>query len=200
MSDPLPSRRPPLRRIIGGLLFFALAVGVVWMGPNKEAVVLYCAHDARFAEEILAAFTEETGIPVKILFDTEATKSLGLIERIKREAKNPQADVFWNNEFLGMLDLREQGLLEAHAGPGWERIPAAFRDPEGHWTGFGARLRVWAVNTNALPAELSAIRERLASPDLSRVALAKPMYGTTLTEFSVLWERQIGRASCRERV
>ncbi len=180
---------PPPRRILGGLLFFALAVGVVWMGPDKHTIVLYCAHDAGIAEELLAEFTAESGYPVRILFATDARHSSVLVERIRREAKNPQADVFWEDGFDGMLELREQNLLEPHRGPGWSRIPPSFRDPGGYWAGFSARLRVWAVNTNALPADPSAIRDRLASADLSRVGLPNPAFGSTLTEFSARRDR-----------
>ena len=85
-------------------------------------------------------------------------------------------------------------MLESHKGVGWQRIPAQFRDPDGRWTGFAARLRVIILRDGA-PVWNDA---RLLDGDLSRFAMAKPLYGTTLTHYTVLW--QIGRASCRERV
>ncbi|MEM7395020.1 MAG: substrate-binding domain-containing protein, partial [Verrucomicrobiota bacterium] len=57
-----------------------------------------------------------------------------------------------------------------------------------YWTGFGARFRVFIVNTNRMPATEAAVAEKLKG-DLSSVALAKPIYGTTLTHYSILWER-----------
>ena len=148
-------------------------------------LVVYCAHDSIYAEKILRDFAKRTGIPVAIRFDTEATKSLGLVELLVAEKDAPRCDVFWNNELLGTMDLAERGLLEPWKGAGWQRIPEKFRDADGRWTGFAARMRVFIFN----PAKISAdqIPARLDG-DLARVAIAKPLYGTTLTHYAVLWQ------------
>jgi iron(III) transport system substrate-binding protein len=135
----------------------------------------------------LRRFEQETGIPVSIKFDTEATKSLGLVQQLIAEKENPRCDVFWNNQVLGTMDLLDEDLLHSYQGPGYERIPAQFKDPEGRWTGFGARLRVYIVNTDNMPATPEAIQQRLEAADLSRMAVAKPLYGTTLSHYSLLW-------------
>lgn len=170
-------------------LLFAAWV-LVWQAEG-DALVVYCAHDAVYAEAIIKQFEADTGIPVAVRYDTEATKSLGLIELLIREAEAPRCDVFWNNELLGMLDLRERGLLEACRSTGWQRMPDSCKDPEGLWTGFGARLRVVIVNTDAVAATPEAIAARLAAPDLERVCQAKPLYGTTLTHYAVM-SRHLG--------
>lgn len=154
---------------------------------GSDPLVVYCAHDSIYSEEILRRFEQKTGIPVVIKFDTEATKSLGLLQQLIAEKRNPRCDVFWNNQVLGTMDLVDEELLHPYKGPGYERIPAAFKDPEGRWTGFGARLRVYIANTDSMAATPEAIDERLQSDDLSRVAIAKPLYGTTLTHYSLLW-------------
>jgi iron(III) transport system substrate-binding protein len=97
--------------------------------------------------------------------------------------------VFWNNELLGTLDLAAKGALEPYKGSGWERIPPAFKDPDGAWTGFAARLRVWLTHKPGLPPDEATVRARLMLPDLAKVAIAKPLYGTTLTHYAVLWAR-----------
>ena len=61
-------------------------------------VVLYCAQDREFAEELLADFTRETGVAVVPKFDTEAQKSVSLAAELEREAGRPRCDVHWNNE------------------------------------------------------------------------------------------------------
>ncbi|MEM7384844.1 MAG: substrate-binding domain-containing protein [Verrucomicrobiota bacterium] len=167
------------------------ALGFLFFGQSGEdgALVVYCAHDSLYADEVLKAFEKETGIRVTTRFDTEATKSLGLIELIRRERENPRCDVFWNNELLGMLSLQKEGLLEPYQGLGHARIPDAFKDPNGYWTGFAARLRVWVGHRDRFP-ELteSSIQTYLQQPDLSQVAMAKPLYGTTLTHYVLLWK------------
>ncbi len=163
------------------------AVYFVFFGGPGECLVVYCAHDRVYSESILREFEERTGIRVSAKFDTEATKSLGLVRRIEEEKDAPRCDVFWNNELLGTMDLAEKGLLEPYKGPGWRRIPEAFRDPGGRWTGFAARLRVWIVNTDRMDATEEAVRLATAG-DLSRVAMANPLFGTTLTHYCVLWD------------
>jgi iron(III) transport system substrate-binding protein len=155
---------------------------------GQNPLIVYCAHDSVYAESVLREFEKKTGIPVAIRYDTEATKSLGLVELLIREKDAPRCDVFWNNELLGIMDLKEKGVLQPYKGEGYNRIPAAFKDPDGHWTGFAARLRVFIVNTDKMQPTEQAVRARLEGNDLSRVAIAKPLFGTTLTHYSVLWQ------------
>src|SRR5262245_38892031 len=93
-------------------LYLVLVLGIgllllAWQRFAREKLVVYCAHDAVFAEAILDDFTRQTGIPVAVKYDTEATKSLGLVEQIIQDGAKPRCDVFWNNEMLGTLDLAE---------------------------------------------------------------------------------------------
>jgi iron(III) transport system substrate-binding protein len=163
-------------------LFLAWWV-IAHRGP--EPLVVYCAHDSIYAEKILRDFEKQSGIPVATRYDTEATKSLGLLELLVREKEAPRCDVFWNNELLGMSELAGRDILLPCKGQGWARMPERFRDPDGAWTGFAARLRVVIYNPQRLLA--AQIPDRLAG-DLSRVAMAKPLYGTTLTHYTVLWQ------------
>jgi iron(III) transport system substrate-binding protein len=84
-------------------------------------------------------------------------------------------------------------VLDPYRGAGFERIPEQFKDPEGFWAGFAARLRVYIVNTERVSGEAAndetTIQERLSgNDDLTRVAIAKPLYGTTLTHYTLLWQ------------
>ncbi len=167
------------RRLLPLLLLAALTGAWLYHRSGPPRLTVYCAHDSIYAESILRDFTRQTGIPVAARYDTEATKSLGLTELLVREKDAPRCDVFWNNELLGTLDLQEKGILAPYRGPGWQRIPAKFKDADGHWTGFAARMRV----------EISQA-QKAAPFDLARFAIAKPLYGTTLTHYAVLWQRQ----------
>ncbi|KAA0139274.1 extracellular solute-binding protein [Gimesia chilikensis] len=181
-----PQGAPDWLTLIIILLLALLGIGVVFYYQKQtDPLVVYCAHDSIFSEKILNEFMAETGIAVEPRFDTEATKSLGLTNLIIREQEHPQCDVFWNNQTLGTADLKSRGLLESYKGSGYERIPESFKDPEGCWTGFAARLRVFITNTNQLQADSAAIEKVLAGP-LDQVAIAKPLYGTTLTHFTIL--------------
>ncbi len=174
-------------------VFAALVLAGFWLaGPSREegdpkSLVVYCAHDSVYADVILKDFERQTGIRVDVRYDTEATKSLGLVNLIVAERQRPRCDVFWNNELLGTVDLQSQGLLEPHKGTGWERLPEKYRDADGHWVGFAARLRVQIVNTGEVSADDEAI-QNLFTFEPASVAVAKPLFGTTLTHYTVLWD------------
>jgi len=159
----------------------------------SDPLVVYCSHDQLFSEPILARFTRETGIAVQVRHDTEATKSLGLVSRLIREKSARVCDVFWNNQVLGTTDLLAHDLLAEYKGSGWRRIPDAFKDSDGRWCGFAARLRVWIVNTEKLPATVESVERAAAARDLSRMAVARPLFGTTLTHYCLLWHADNGR-------
>jgi iron(III) transport system substrate-binding protein len=170
----------------------AVGLAAAWVAVANRtdgALVVYCAHDLVFAEQLLEEFTRETGVRTEVVADTEAAKSLGLVQRLERESAHPRCDVFWNNEPLGTFALAEKGVLDGYDSAEAAKRPVAFQDPAHLWTGFGVRFRVWIVNTDRMPATEAAIQERLAGGDLSRMAVAVPLYGTTLTHYSLLWDR-----------
>jgi iron(III) transport system substrate-binding protein len=172
---------------VTAVVVLAAGLGLaVWRPDGAQPLVVYCAHDAVFADAILQEFTRQTGIPLSIRYDTEATKSLGLVQLIQKERQQPRCDVFWNNELLGTLDLAEQELLEPYRGSGWQRMPEVYRDPQGRWTGFAARLRVWMIDADSDAAGLdeTALDEYVKSHS-STVAMAQPLFGTTLTHYTV---------------
>ena len=79
------------------LVLIVCALGACTDRPPDE-VVVYCSADSYVATPIFEAFTEETGIEVRYLGDTEATKTVGLIEKLRAEKANPRADVFWSSD------------------------------------------------------------------------------------------------------
>ncbi|MFO1490636.1 MAG: extracellular solute-binding protein [Kiritimatiellia bacterium] len=188
-APDLRFRRKPLPGLILTVLVpvAAILLAWLWLQQGRRGLVVACTHDAEFAALVFDAFTKKTGIPVTPVYDTEATKSLALVEQIQRENGRPRADVLWNNEMLGMLELQRRGLLAPHAGEGWKRMPAAWRDPDGLWTAFGARMRGMIVNTTLVSAA-EAARDPLPAGDLSKFTMAKPQFGTTLTHAAALWQ------------
>lgn len=198
------SERPVALRLLA-LSLAAFAVVAWTFRPRDDALVVYCAHDAIFSDEVLRAFEQQTGIRVTPRYDTEATKSLGLVGLLHEEKDHPRCDVFWNNELLGTVGLADDGVLQPYRGPGFERIPEQFKDAEGRWAGFAARLRAFIVNTEHMAPDAALIEQRLESGDLSRAAIARPLFGTTLTHYTLLhhvWGHEKLRAwhaSTRER-
>src|SRR5438874_1086383 len=87
------------------LLICLLSVARCRKANNSGSeVVLYTSVDEPVAAPIVREFEKRTGIHVILQTDTEATKSVGLAERLRAERDNPRADVWWGNEiFLTIL-------------------------------------------------------------------------------------------------
>ncbi len=100
-------------------------------GDGPQPVIVYSALDRPFSEPILKAFERETGIEVRAVYDTESTKTIGLVNRIRAERNRPRCDVFWNNEILNTVRLKQEGLLQPCAPPQADDYPQEFRDPDG---------------------------------------------------------------------
>ena len=62
--------------------------------PPPQQVVVYTSLDKVFSQPVLKAFEKETGIQVLDVYDSEATKTTGLANRLIAEKDSPRADVF----------------------------------------------------------------------------------------------------------
>ncbi len=156
---------------------------------SAEVVVLYTSADQQFAQQVVERFSETTGIDVRCRFDTEATKTLGLVQRLRSEADNPQADVFWSSEIFETIRLADEGILAAHTSPATADWPRDLCDGEGRWYGFALRARVLAYNTNRVStAEVpESIEELLGARWKGRVVMARPQFGTTRGHVAAMW-------------
>ncbi|MFH1726622.1 MAG: extracellular solute-binding protein [Elusimicrobiota bacterium] len=160
-------------------------------------VVVYTSVDLVYAESILREFERRTGIDVRIVPDTEASKTTGLYNRLIAEKDNPQADVFWNSEMSRTVNLKAKGVLSPYDSPSGKDIPDAFKDPESFWTGFAARARVIVYNTELLQKEAVPISILdLTDPRWkNEVGMANPLFGTTASHTAAimhLWGRRKG--------
>lgn len=184
------SRRAASSALLVLTIAALLVLGWIWLATRtNDALVVYCAHDLMYAEEVLRDFERETGIPVVIVGDTEATKSLGLVQRLVREKDHPVCDVFWNNQMLGTVELARQGVLEPFRGKHWDRIPDRYKDEQALWIGFGGRLRVWILNTDSPTAIPLDVTNLSTVTDLTGLSIAMPMFGTTLSQYTVQWNQ-----------
>ena len=167
--------------------------------PASRQVVVYTSVDQVYADPILAAFERETGVRVRPVFDVEASKTTGLSNRLLAEAAHPQADVFWNGEFLQTILLRRRGVLAAYASPSRAGIQPAWADPQGYWTGMGARIRVLLVNKTAMTKPVAQSLDALLDPALAggRTGIAYPLFGTAATHAAALYAA-LGPARGRE--
>src|SRR3954451_19570576 len=139
------------RAVILLIVAIAIAAAIAWhtIRRGDHVVVVYVSEDQVFSEPVLKDFERDTGIVVRAVYDTEETKSAGVMNRLIAEKSNPQADVYWANEPIRAEVLRQQAIAAPYLSPNAEGISASFKDPAGYWTGFAARARVLIVNKNA---------------------------------------------------
>jgi iron(III) transport system substrate-binding protein len=159
---------------------------------NERTVVIYTSVDQIYSEPILNDFQRSAGIRVLPVFDVEATKTTGLVNRLIAEKKRPQADVFWNGEFAQTIILKQKGVLTPYNSPKRINIPEQYRDPDAYWTGFAARARVLIVNTDLIRSEEypTSIFDLLdVKWPANRVGIAYPLFGTTATHAAAIYAK-----------
>lgn len=154
-----------------------------------KEVVVYAALDREFSEPILDQYESKSGVTVNGKYDVESTKTVGLTNLLVTEAASPRCDLFWNNEILNTIRLKEKGLLAPFKAAHTDQIPAEFKDPEGTWFGFAARARILIVNTELVPeAERpKSIKDLVDAKWKGKAGIAKPLFGTTATHAAVLF-------------
>jgi iron(III) transport system substrate-binding protein len=157
---------------------------------EPRSVVVYTSVDQVYSEPILREFQQHAGVRVLPVYDIEAAKTTGLVNRLLAEKDRPQADVFWSGEFAQTLLLKEQGVLEPYRSSSAADIPAADVDPDGYWTGFAGRARVLLVNTDLVsPADYPRSITDLVLPAMpgDRIGIANPLFGTMGTHAAALY-------------
>lgn len=210
VGPKLPGRRRRLETAAGAL-FVILMVGgcdrASKTGPTPpvrdrgHALLVYCSVDETFARDVLKTFSARTDIELSTLFDSEAGKTTGLVNKIIHEAVagRPRADVFWSSELFNTILLARRGLLEAYESPAAADIPPRFQDPEHRWTALAARARVLAFDPHRVPPGGIPQRwEQLGEPPFAgKVAFANPLFGTTrghVAAMFALWGPDRARA------
>ena len=166
--------------------FWVLLVLLVGCGSKRDSLTIYTSQDQVYAEPILRGFEKQSGIKIRAIYDSEAVKTVGLVNRLIFEKNNPQCDLFWNNEELRTRQLATKGVLNTSI-----RIEA-----------FGSRTRQWVWNTNqismaSIPKDLFTLTN---AHWRSKVAIALPLFGSTSTHFQILrqkWGKERWKQWCR---
>ncbi|MEX0730009.1 MAG: Fe(3+) ABC transporter substrate-binding protein [Aquisalimonadaceae bacterium] len=143
--------------VVGAVLagmFLASAV-------SAQEVNVYSARHYDSDEALYSAFTEKTGIEVRVL----QGDSDQLIERIRREGAASPADVLITVDAGRLWRAEEADVLQPVASDTLSRrIPDYLRHPDGLWFGFSQRMRLIFYNKEAFDPSLISDYEDLADP------------------------------------
>lgn len=149
-----------IQRLIVYLLLLSMLILPLWAAADGE-VNLYSARKEKLIKPLLDRFTEETGIRVNLV----TGKADALLQRLLSEGRNTPADLLITTDAGRLHRAKQAGVTQAVESVELsKRVPASFRDPEGHWFGLSLRARpILYVKGRVDPASLSTY-EALADP------------------------------------
>ena len=133
--------------------------------PSVEAkeVRVYSGRHYNTDRAAYKQFSKETGIKVRLI---EAT-GISLVERLKREGKNSNADVILLVDAARINNAAEAGLLQPVPSKELQsNVPSRYRDPLNRWFGFTRRVRAIIVNPNVVDLNTIKTYSDLANPAL----------------------------------
>ncbi|MEX2609967.1 MAG: extracellular solute-binding protein [Gemmatimonadota bacterium] len=158
---------------------------------GRTQLMLYSPH-GRELLEVFEARYEELNPHVDVVWLDMGSQEV--LERVRSERANPQADVWWGAPAPLFETAAREGLL-AETEPSWAgALPASARDPEGMWYGTFITPEVIAYNTELVSAEeVPKDWDEVLEPQWTgRVLIRDPLAsGTMRAIFGMIVDRSI---------
>ena len=153
-----------LRKLIYSALTCTFLLNLnIPVNSTAREVRVYSGRHYNTDRNVFKQFSEETGIKVRLI---EAT-GISLIERLKREGKNSQADLILLVDAARITNASEAGLLQSIQSKSLENdVPIGLKDTNKEWYALTRRVRVMVVNPKVV--DVSKIKDYtdLADPSL----------------------------------
>ena len=111
---------------------------------KSQTLVIYSPHKDLITDPITKIFSEKTGIKTEII--TAGTGEL--LARLKTEADNPNADVFWGAALNSILS--EKDLFQPYVSINDDKVEEQFRNIDGYITRDSVIPSVILINTKTL--------------------------------------------------
>jgi len=162
-------------------------------GPQKTPVVVYSPH----GKEMLTAFERD----YESLYPDEDVQWLDMgsqdvLDRIRTEKENPQADVWWGAPMTAFMKAEQEGLLERYV-PSWDSAVAPdFKSREAFWYGTFVTPEVIMYNsTRIAPGAAPKDWDDLLEPAWKdKIIIRSPLAsGTMRIIYAAMIFRQIRR-------
>ena len=110
---------------------------------TEKEVKVYSGRHYNTDRNVYKKFAEETGIKVRLI---EAA-GISLIERLKREGKNSEADLILLVDAARITNAEKLGLLQSIDSKSLENdVPIGLKDPDKQWYALTRRVRVMVAN------------------------------------------------------
>ena len=150
------------------LIYSALACTFLFnanipVNSTEQEVRVYSGRHYNTDRNVFKKFAEETGIKVRLI---EAA-GISLIERLKREGKNSQADLILLVDAARITNAAKAGLLQSVESPNLENdVPIGLKDKEKKWYALTRRVRVMVANPKVVDVTKINDYSDLADPSL----------------------------------
>ncbi len=133
------------------------------VNSTPKEVKVYSGRHYNTDRGVYKRFADETGIKVRLI---EAA-GISLIERLKREGSNSQADLILLVDAARISNAAQAGLLQRIDSPSLENdVPAGLKDPGKEWYALTRRVRVMVANPNVVDINKIKDYSDLADPSL----------------------------------
>ena len=133
------------------------------VNSSGKEVKVYSGRHYNTDRIIYKKFAEETGIKVRLI---EAA-GISLIERLKREGENSQADLILLVDAARITNASKAGLLQSISSSKLENdVPSALKDPGKEWYALTRRVRVLVANPKVVNINKIKDYTDLADPSL----------------------------------
>ena len=141
---------------------FLLNANIPANSTQKE-VKVYSGRHYNTDRGVYKKFAEETGIKVRLI---EAA-GISLIERLKREGKNSQADLILLVDAARITNAAKAGLLQSIESKSLEEdVPIGLKDKNKEWYALTRRVRVMVANPKVIDIGKIKNYTDLADPSL----------------------------------
>lgn len=125
-----------------------------------DEVNIYSHRQPELIQPLLDAFTAQTGITANVAFVDK-----GMTERLVAEGGRSPADLVLTVDIARLTEVVAAGVIQPVTSAVLEaNIPAALRDPAGHWFGLTARARIIYASKERVAAGEVTTYEDLADP------------------------------------
>ena len=153
-----------IKKLFYPALSFSLFFNFIVPAKSTEREVkVYSGRHYNTDRVIYKKFAEETGIIVRLI---EAS-GISLIERLKREGKNSQADLILLVDAARITNAAKAGLLQSIQSSALENdVPDGLKDPDKQWYALTRRVRVMVANPKVVDLDKINDYTDLADPSL----------------------------------
>jgi iron(III) transport system substrate-binding protein len=132
------------KRVIGVTLAVA-SLGIGAMAARADEITVYSTREAKLVEPVIAAFTETSGITVKLIFIED-----NMVERLTLEGATSPADVLMTIGLDKTTQFSNHDLTQPFASAVLEAaVPPNLRGHDAQWVSLSIRPRVALVRSAA---------------------------------------------------